>query len=59
MIAKNKIISLTIIGLVIGFILGMLGVSADGSVLMITVFGGVAGFIAGWIWQTRAGEAEK
>ena len=59
MIAKNKTISLTIIGLVIGFILGMLGISADGNVLMITSFGGIVGFLAGWIWQTRSGEAEK
>jgi hypothetical protein len=59
MIAKNKIISLTIIGLVIGAILSMLGISGGSDILLLVPFGGVVGFLAGWIWQSRSGEAEK
>ncbi|MBT8092760.1 MAG: hypothetical protein KJN77_06970 [Gammaproteobacteria bacterium] len=59
MIAKNKIISLTIIGLVVGAILGMLGISGGSDILMLMPIGGIAGFLAGWIWQSRSGEAEK
>ena len=59
MIAKNKIISLTIIGLVIGALLSMLGISGGSDILLLVPFGGVVGFLAGWIWQSRSGEAEK
>ncbi|MBU2676661.1 MAG: hypothetical protein KJP16_06205 [Gammaproteobacteria bacterium] len=58
MIAKHKIISLTIIGLVVGLILGMLGIGGANMLALIAVCG-IVGFIAGWIWQTRSGEAEE
>ena len=59
MIAKNKIISLTIIGIVIGALLSVLGISGGSDILLLVPIGGIVGFLAGWIWQSRSGEAEK
>ena len=58
MIAKNKIISLTIIGLVIGFVLFLLMNTGGSNVLGFVPIGGVIGFIAGWIWQSGSEKSE-
>lgn len=58
MIEKHKIISLTIIGLVVGVILGVLGIGGANTLALIAVCG-IVGFLAGWIWQTRSGKAEE
>ena len=54
MIKNNKIISLAVIGLVLGGIIGV-GVNTEQINLLSTAaFGGVVGFLAGWIWNTRS-----
>ncbi|MDH3266600.1 MAG: hypothetical protein OEM25_06515 [Gammaproteobacteria bacterium] len=59
MIKNNKIISLTIIGLVLGLICAVLAGSGQGNALIFVPFGGVVGFLAGWFWNTRSGEAAE
>lgn len=59
MIKNNKIVSLTIIGLVIGLILAFLAGTGQGNSFMFVPFCGVVGFLAGWFWNTRSGEAKK
>ena len=59
MIKQNKIISLAIIGLVIGGIVGVLVNSEQVSAVMLAAFGGVIGFLAGWIWNSRSGDSEE
>lgn len=56
MIANNKIISLTVIGLVIGIVLFLL--MNSGAAIAMVPAGGVAGFLAGWIWQSRTEHSE-
>ena len=59
MIKNNKIISLTIIGIVIGGIVGTLFDSGQVDMLSAAIVGGVAGFLAGWIWNSRPGESKE
>ncbi len=54
MIAKNKTISLTVIGLVIGFVLFLLMNTGESNVFGLVPIGGVIGFLVGWIWQSRS-----
>lgn len=58
MIKNNKIISLAIIGLVIGGIIGAVLDSGQANALSVGIVGGVVGFLAGWVWNSRSGEAE-
>lgn len=58
MIKNNKIISLTVIGLVIGLILGVVVNSPNANVAVLLPLGGIVGFVAGWVWQTRSPEAK-
>jgi small basic protein len=57
-IKNNKIISLTVIGLVIGLILGVVVNSPNANVAVLLPLGGIVGFVAGWVWQTRSPEAK-
>lgn len=59
MIKQNKIISLAIIGLVLGGIVGVLTNSEQTSAAMFAAFGGGIGFLAGWIWNSRTGDSEE
>lgn len=58
MINNNKIISLTIIGIVLGGIVGTLVDSGQVNMLSAAIVGGVAGFLAGWVWNSRSGESK-
>jgi len=59
MIKQNKIISLAVIGLVLGGIVGAIINSEQASVAMVAGFGGIIGFLAGWIWNSRTGGSEE
>jgi len=59
MINNNKIISLAIIGIVLGGIVGTLVESGQVNMLSGAIVGGVAGFLAGWIWNSRSGESKE
>ena len=59
MIKNNKIVSLTIIGLVVGLILAVLAGTGQNNSFMFVPVGGIVGFLAGWFWNTRSGEAKK
>ena len=59
MIKQNKIISLAVIGLVLGGIVGVLINSEQASAAEFAGFGGVVGFLAGWIWNSRTGKSEE
>ena len=54
---ENKTITLAIVGLVVGGILGAV-VGGDNSIFTYAPFGGVIGFLVGWIWQSRGGESK-
>ena len=54
MIKNNKIISLVIIGAVLGSIIGTMVNSGQFNTVTVAVFGGVVGFLAGWIWNSRS-----
>ena len=54
MINNNKLISLTVIGIVLGGIVGTVVNSGQFNTLTVAVFGGVVGFLAGWIWSSRS-----
>ena len=58
MIKNNKIISLTVIGLVVGIILAVLNNSPQANAIVLAPLGGIVGFLAGWVWQTRSTEAK-
>ena len=58
MIKENKIISLAVIGLVLGGIIGVLINSEQASAATFAGFGGIVGFLAGWVWNTRSGGSE-
>ena len=58
MIKNNKIISLTIIGLVVGLICAVLASTGQNNSFVFVPFGGIVGFLAGWFWNTRSGEAK-
>jgi len=59
MIKQNKIISLAIIGLVIGGIVGAILNLEQGNLAALAGSGGVIGFLAGWIWNSRSGGSEE
>jgi len=56
-IKNNKIISLTVIGLVVGLILAVIANSPQADIVLLAPLGGVIGFLAGWVWQTRSSDA--
>jgi len=60
MIENNKILSLTVIGVILGGILGAL-VEIEQMImyLVAAVSGGVIGFLAGWVWQSRSDTSEE
>ena len=59
MIKQNKIVSLAVIGVVVGGIIGIMLNSEQVSIVALASFGGVAGFLAGWIWNSRSGDSEE
>ncbi len=59
MIKNNKIISLTVIGIVLGGIVGTLVESGQVNMLSAAIVGGIAGFLAGWIWNSRSAESKE
>lgn len=58
-IKENKIISLAVIGVVLGGIIGVVANSEQLSAGMIAGIGGVGGFLAGWVWNSRSGESDE
>lgn len=60
MIENNKILSLTVIGVILGGILGALvEIEVMGGMYLVAAFGGVIGFLAGWVWQSRSDTSEE
>ena len=59
MIENNKILSLTIIGVILGGILGALVEIEQMSMYLVAAVGGVIGFFAGWVWQSRSDTSEE
>lgn len=59
MIKENKIISLAVIGLVLGVIVGVVLNSEEFSVATLAGLGGTAGFLVGWVWNLKSGGSEK
>ena len=58
MIKENKIISLAVIGLVLGGIIGVLVDSEQAGAVAFAAFGGTVGFLAGWVWNSRSDGSE-
>ena len=58
MIKQNKIVSLAIIGLVLGGILGVVVDAEQANPVTLAAGGGVFGFLAGWVWKLRSGGSE-
>ena len=60
MIENNKILSLTVIGVILGGILGALvEIEVMGGMYVVAAVGGVIGFLAGWVWQSRSDTSEE
>ncbi len=59
MIENNKILSLTLIGVILGGILGALVEIEQMSMYSVAAVGGVIGFFAGWVWQSRSDTSEE
>ena len=59
MIENNKILSLTVIGVILGGILGALVEIEQMSMYLVAAVGGVIGFFAGWVWQSRSDTSEE
>ncbi len=59
MIKNNKLLSLTIIGVVLGGIIGTVVNLHEINTLTVGAFGGLAGFLAGWIWTSRSDESKE
>ena len=59
MIENNKILSLTVIGVILGGILGALVEIDQMGMYSVAVVGGVIGFFAGWVWQSRSDTSEE
>ena len=59
MIQKNKIIVLTVIGLVLGGIIGAVVNSEQIDMYTLAAVGGVIGFLAGWVWNSRSGGSDS
>ena len=49
---KSKIVSITVLGLVIGAILGLVGVVPN--TVGAVIIGGIVGFLVGWFWNSRS-----
>ena len=58
MIKENKIITLAVIGLVLGGVIGVLIDSEQAGAIAFASLGGVAGFLVGWVWNSRSGGSE-
>jgi len=58
MIKENKIISLAVIGLVLGGIIGVVFNSEEFNAAAFAGFGGIAGFLVGWVWNVKSGGSE-
>ena len=60
MIKQNKVISLAIIGLVLGGIVGAAVDSEQANIIwpLLAAVGGIIGFLAGWVWNSRSGGSE-
>ena len=58
MIKQNKIISLAIIGVVLGGIIGAVVNSEQANMTTLAAYGGIIGFLAGWIWNARSGVSQ-
>ena len=59
MIEKNKILSLAVIGVILGGILGALVEIEQMDMYSVAAVGGVIGFVAGWVWQSRSDTSEE
>jgi hypothetical protein len=60
MIENNKILSLAVIGIILGGILGALvEIEQMGGMYSVAAVGGVIGFLAGWVWQSRSDTSEE
>ena len=59
MIENNKILSLTVIGVILGAILGALVEIEQMGMYSVAAVGGVIGFVAGWVWQSRSDTSEE
>ncbi len=60
MIENNKILSLTVIGVILGGILGALvEIEVMGGMYWVAAVGGAIGFLAGWVWQSRSDTSEE
>ena len=56
MITDNKIAALTLIGIVVGGLVGLVVNTGQVNIFSLGVFGGIVGFLAGWVWNTRPTE---
>lgn len=56
---NNKITSLTIVGFVVGGIIGAVATSQQSELLVVAAVGGAIGFLAGWVWDSRSGKTER
>ena len=57
MITNNKIAALTLIGIVVGSLVGLVVSTGQANLLyLLGVLGGILGFLAGWVWNTRTTE---
>ena len=59
MMQNNKIVMLTVIGLILGAIVGTVIESAQVNLYMFAMLGGVVGFLAGWIWNSRKSDSAE
>ena len=59
MIENNKILSLTVIGVILGGILGALVEIEQMRMYSVAAVGGAIGFLAGWVWQSRSDTSEE
>jgi hypothetical protein len=56
MITNNKIAALTLIGIVVGALVGLIVNTEQVNMFSLGVLGGIVGFLAGWVWNTRTTE---
>jgi hypothetical protein len=56
MITDNKIAALTLIGIVVGSLIGLMVNTEQVNIFSLGLFGGIVGFLAGWVWNTRTTE---
>jgi uncharacterized protein YcfJ len=55
MINENKVVSLAIIGIVLGGVVGAVFDSEQINLVSGAIGGGVIGFLVGWVWNTQSG----